>query len=243
MTAGRPFGKVDIVHHLADRYAYRRYLEIATPTTGNYYASIDRDRFDDCRRLMYRCPETFDDGLAIDYRCRDVDIGNALAAIAAERRSFDVMLVDPFHDYRDSARDLATAFALLEPGGALVVHDCLPPREALAGPEFKRGAWCGVTYKAFIDFVLARRDLRYLTVDADYGCGVIRKLKPKRPGLFAAPLLARRRQARDRSRLVKAWRAFGKDYATAWRLFEPNRVALLNLISVDAFRAGPAALD
>ena len=171
MTAGRPFGKVDIVHHLADRYAYRRYLEIATPTTGNYYASIDRDRFDDCRRLMYRCPETFDDGLAIDYRCRDVDIGNALAAIAAERRRFDVMLVDPFHDYRDSARDLATAFALLEPGGALVVHDCLPPREALAGPEFKRGAWCGVTYKAFIDFVLARRDLRYLTVDADYGCG------------------------------------------------------------------------
>ena len=38
MTAGRPFGKVDIVHLLADRYAYRRYLELATPTTGNYYA-------------------------------------------------------------------------------------------------------------------------------------------------------------------------------------------------------------
>ena len=38
MPAGRPFGKVDIVHHLADRYAYRRYLELATPTTGNYYA-------------------------------------------------------------------------------------------------------------------------------------------------------------------------------------------------------------
>lgn len=241
MPAGRPFGKVDIVHHLADRYRYRRYLEIATSTTGFYYAAIDRGRFDDCRRLMYRCPDEFDDGLAIDYRCAGLDIAPALGTIAAERRRFDVMLVDPYHAYAESSRDLAAAFALLEPGGALVVHDCLPPSEAVAGPELKHGPWCGLTYKAFLDFVLARRDLRYLTVDADYGCGIIRKLPPRRAAPFE--LLARWRQARERRRLVASWRALGDDYAAAWRLFEPNRAALLNLVSVEAFRAGPAALD
>jgi hypothetical protein len=167
MPAGHPFGKV--VHHLADRYFYRRHLEIATSTTGFYYAAIDRGRFDDCRRLLYRCPAEFDDGLAVDYRCAGLDIGPALAA----------MLVDPFHAYRESSRHLAAAFALLEPGGALVVHDCLPPDEALAGPELKRGPWCGLTYKAFLDFVLERRDLRCLTVDTDYGCGVIRRAVPR----------------------------------------------------------------
>lgn len=35
MAAGGPLGKVDIVHHLAGRYGYYRYLELATPTTGN----------------------------------------------------------------------------------------------------------------------------------------------------------------------------------------------------------------
>jgi hypothetical protein len=243
MPAGRPFGKVDIVHHLADRYAYRRYLEIATPTTGNYYALIDRARFDECRRLIYRCPAEFDDGSATDYRCSGSDIATAVSAIAALPRRFDVMLVDPFHAYAESARDLAAAFALLEPGGAMVVHDCRPPDESLTGPDFTAGEWCGVTYKAFLDFVLARRDLRYLTVDTDYGCGVVRKLKRRRTGLFDAPLLERWREARERRRLVASWRAAGNDYAAAWRLFEANRGALLSLISVDAFRAGPAALD
>ena len=210
MTAGRPFGKVDIVHLLADRYACRRYLDLATPTTGNYYSAIDRSRFEACRRLMYRCPADYADGLAIDYRCADLDIAPALAAIQADGRRFDLMLVDPFHTYAASARDLAAAFALLEPGGALVVHDCLPPNEALAVPHFKPGAWCGVTYKAFLDFVLARRDLRYLTVDADYGCGVIRKLKPRKAGLFAVPL----GRAGGRRERGAAWPRLGGRSAT-----------------------------
>jgi hypothetical protein len=210
MLAAGPFGKVDIVHHLAERYGYRRYLEIATPTTGNYYAAIEPRRFDDCRRLMYRCPPEFDDGLAIDYRCPGADIDPALGSIAAERRRFDIMLVDPFHTYPDSSRDLAAAFALLEAGGTMVVHDCLPPDAAFAAPEFTPGGWCGVTYKAFIDFVVGRRDLRYLTVDTDYGCGVVRKLKRRAVGLFGAPLLARWRQARDSA----AWSRPGARSAT-----------------------------
>lgn len=100
MPAGGPLGKVDIVHHLAGRYGYYRYLELATPTTGNNYASIDRGRFDDCRRLLYRCPSDYSDGLAIDYRCSGHDIGAALSAIQADGRRFDLMLVDPFTPMR-----------------------------------------------------------------------------------------------------------------------------------------------
>ena len=90
--------------------------------------------------------------------------------------------------------------------------------------------------------MLARRDLAYLTVDTDFGCGIIRKARPGAASLFDG-LIARWRETRERRLLVAAWRAVGDDHRAAWRLFEPNRGALLNLISVEAFRAGPAALE
>ena len=67
-----------------------------------------------------------------------------------------------------------------------------------------------MTYQAYLDFVLARRDLRYLTVDTDYGCGVIRKLKPRRTGLFDAPLA----RAGARRANVAAWSRPGARSAT-----------------------------
>ncbi len=231
----RVFGKVDVVHILADRHGYRRYLEVVTPTTGHFYADIDRTRFEACRRLMYRCPPDFDDEMAIDYHTEGSDISAPAAAIAEVRPPFDIMLVDPYHGYDDSFRDLETAFALLAPGGAMVVHDCLPPREEIAGPAFQAGGWCGVTYKAFLDFVLGRNDLRYFTVDTDYGCGVILK----RPEGW------RRRLAGTfdfgRRRMIVQWRRLGSDYSAVWRFFEANKAVLLRLVSIEDFKADEAS--
>jgi hypothetical protein len=228
-AAPRACHKVDIVHALAERFGYRRYLEIATGTTGNFYHLIDRGRFADCRRLLYNIPANFSDGSPIDYWSPSFDISAPLAALAAENRRFDVMLVDPYHTYEASRRDLEAALTLLAPGGAIVVHDCLPPSEAIATPEFKRGSWCGVTYKAYLDFVLAHRATRYVTIDTDFGCGVVRKSAP------SIPALIRRLWPRAE---IAAWRRCGDDYAAAWRCFTAHKTSLLNLIEVETFVAG-----
>ncbi len=230
------FGKVDIVHALAERYGLRRYLEFVSITTGHHYREIDLRRFDVCKRLMYRCPPGHRDGLPLDYQSADLDLTAPLAAIRAEVGSFDIMLVDPYHYYDVSLRDLRTAFALLEPGGVMVVHDCLPPNAEIASPTFKPVNWCGETYRAFLDFVLENNDLRYLTVDADYGCGVVRKL-PSLP-----------RSAIDRStgwrrrRRIATWRRAG-DSRAAWRVFDANRKILLRLVSPADFTSGRHNLD
>lgn len=228
------FGKTDIVHALAARFGYRRYLEFATSMTGHQYRRIDRGRFEECRRLLYNTPDDFADGLPIDYRASGFDIAIPLAAIAREGRRFDVILVDPYHEYRQSRRDLESALALLAPGGALVVHDCLPPDEEVAQPHFREGAWCGVTYKAFVDFVIAHRELRYVTVDTDYGCGIVRK---------AAPSLRARISRARRSGEFADWIGFGDDYAAAWRYFAVHHKSLLDLIDVDAFLARRDGLE
>jgi SAM-dependent methyltransferase len=230
MAQGTPsYSKVDIVHRLAERFGYRRYLEFATGTTGHFYRLIDRGRFDECRRLLYNAPPDFADGLAVDYRSADFGISAPLAAIARERRRFDVILVDPYHGYRESRRDLEAALELLTPGGALVVHDCLPPSAELARPDFQKGDWCGVTYKAYLDFVIAHPELRYVTVDTDYGCGIVRK---------SAPSVMSRLRRSLRWRQFARWRGFGNDYAAAWRYFATHQKTLLDLIDVDAFLAG-----
>ena len=105
--------KAGIVNHLAKVHAYRHYLELCTRTTGRQYAEIDRSLFAICKRLMYRCPDGLRDGMPIDYRSPDLDIAEALGAIKREHLTFDTALIDPFHEYGTSWRDLDEGIKLM----------------------------------------------------------------------------------------------------------------------------------
>ena len=150
MLAAQAFGfggesvawtKADLINELALIRGYRSYLEICTPTTGMLYGDIDRTRYT-CHRLMYRYPAgfvarliylaTFKDTLPIDFRTSDLDIAECVQAIQARGLKYDVILVDPFHEYAESIRDLGVAVDLLNPGGTIIVHDCYPRDGALA---------------------------------------------------------------------------------------------------------------
>ena len=221
--------KADVVRQLASVHGYRRYLEICTATTGFLFAAVREAGFESCFRLIYRCPDDFDDGEPVDFRSPGDDISACLAEIKARGLGFDVIFVDPHHTYDATTRDLRAAFGLIRPGGALVIHDCDPPNRMMARPDHTPGAWCGVTYKAFIDFVLGNDRLVYCTVDTDFGCGVILK-QPRRHGLAVALAAEREKQ------LVTAWRAVGNDYDRAYDLFAVEKQRLLRLVTVEAFR-------
>jgi hypothetical protein len=90
-----------------------------------------------------------------------------------------------------------------------VVHDCRPPREEIAGPEYIPGEWCGVTYKAYVDLVVAG-NLSYLTVDTDCGCGVIFPGK-RRPWWWRLLVAKPRSEERRRATL----RGYPRSFSTA----------------------------
>src|SRR4051794_13755582 len=98
--------KTDIINHLAEVRGYRRYLEICTPLTGNEFARIDRPRFDICHRLMYRCPEDFTDDMPIEFRAAELDISGCLQDSRLQGAEYDIILVDSWHEYEPSYRDL-----------------------------------------------------------------------------------------------------------------------------------------
>ena len=230
-----PCSKVDVVGKLAQRFGYRNYLEVCTPSTGNEYAQVQDIGFASARRLMYLSPLSFSDGMKLDFQCPDEDITDAVSQLQGSGIGIDICLVDGWHRYETACRDIAAVSGLLADGGAMVVHDCLPPNREVASPRFRRGAWCGVSYKAYLDFVLGDPSLDYFTVDCDYGCGVIFKGFPVGDdwkGLVPA--------CPDAS-LVRAWLGTKDDHDAAFDLFEQHKSELLRLVSTRDFEAMLAA--
>jgi hypothetical protein len=221
------WNKAHIINHLATTRGYRNYLELCTPTSGGRYAEIEFSEFENCIRLMYNCPDSHVplDCLPIDYRTTSLDIRKCLSSMRADGHLIDIALIDSFHDYDHSLRDLVEVFGLISDGGTLIVHDCLPPKPEIAQPQFTAGEWCGVTYQAFIDFVSHKHDLEFYTVNTDYGCGVIHKQ--------TTPTNAKINKKREDS--LAKWQKKGDDSWATFALFESHKQTLMNVISVKEF--------
>ena len=236
-----PLGKMQIVKLLRRKHGLGAFLEISTPITGAQFAEMAGEN-PDPHRLVYNCPNDADDGQAYTYRTDAPTSSKLIQAILAANQNrpyYDIMFVDPFHTYACSSTDLSGAFALLRPGGIMVVHDCNPADAAIASPEPVSDTWCGLTYMAFIDFALRHNGLSFYTVETDYGCGVIYK-HPVR-----LPMASRRKETLDH--FAFAWDMVRHNTATRFAFFAQCRRELLNLKSVEEFfaleglpRAAPA---
>jgi hypothetical protein len=230
-----PPTKVSMIHHLSEVHGLRNYLEICTATTGLKFAGIDASRFEHCHRLMYLCPDDYEDGLEITHRSLHQDIEPCLRAVDASGIAYDVMLVDSYHHYDVTCRDLTAAFARLARGGVVVVHDCFPPTENMAAPEFKPGDWAGVSYHAFVDTMISRTDLAFYTVNCDAGCGVVRRIEDVARVPRHAAMLADAAGSARRAAAIRQWREIGHDYQKSYQFLAENARDLINLISINEF--------
>lgn len=223
---------MEIVNFLAEVHGFKRFLEISTATTGARFGDVDKRKFELVHRLAYNIPADFRDGLPIDFRSETLAIESCVAEIQRRAARYDIILVDPYHDYQSSRRDIEAAFRLLTDDGMLVVHDCLPPSGGdLISPVFVPGSWCGLTFIAYVDFLMAH-DVAFQTVDCDFGCGVISKAR--RDGDFPNALRA-------------AWSALRHDPERALGLLRDQSRALLHLKTPHQFlnayaQAAPAAV-
>ena len=90
--------------------------------------------------------------------------------------------------------------------------------------ELCPGEWCGVTFAAYIDVVLFTGGIYNVTVDTDYGCGIISK----------DHRLAQVADSMPDAALAERWQAL--DLSQKYSFFDENRSRLLRLISLADFR-------
>lgn len=103
------------------------------------------------------------------------------AFFADNRETFDLIFIDGLHHYEQVVRDIRNSLAVLNPGGVILVHDCLP----LDAPAQYRAQcqmfWNGDVWKAFLE-VRTWSEVDSALALIDQGIGIIL------PRLNTAPL-------------------------------------------------------
>jgi hypothetical protein len=97
--------------------------------------------------------------------------------IGSCNKKFDLICLDPFHEYYESINDIKLLTSFLTDNGILVCHDCGYSRKEFHVPRFKPNEWCGVTYYCLVEFAYNNPDYYYGVINADFGLGVISKKK------------------------------------------------------------------
>jgi hypothetical protein len=104
---------------------------------------------------------------------------------------FDLILVDPYHEYEHSIVTYRMLTELLDDKkGILISHDCFPDDVKLTSPVYQPGKWCGVTYAAFIENAYENHDFYYAVINHDYGLGIMSKQEI----LFVKPIVEKEKQ-------------------------------------------------
>jgi hypothetical protein len=141
-------------------FNFNNILIVNTYSTGlfldNFFLKQDR-----ITRIKYK-PDEFDDFLNI---------------IEKLDKTFDLICLDPWHEYKESINSLTVLLKLLNKNGILISHDCNPPNFVCTNHKYQKGEWCGVTYAAFVEIIYNNPNLYYAVIDNDYGLGIISKNK------------------------------------------------------------------
>ena len=237
---GAPADLAAVLHHLDACWADARVLLLTSTTTGTpALQALDVSSLGSVESLRYEYAPPAVTGLPPRRSEQQV-----LDELGKGGRRFDLALVDPFHDLAASRRAIEAVLGVVADRSIVLVHDCWPPAslrdDAFPGPV----AWCGRTYRAFLDVALAG-DRDWCVVDADFGIGVLGPAgsRGRVRDWGDAEEAARWRSAEDEADRLQVEAA---DAETLWHLLPPEPAlavvdAYVELDASDEARAVAAA--
>jgi len=102
----------------------------------------------------------------------------------------DVALVDGLHEFQQALKDVINISKFISENGYIFIHDCNPPTEK---HESTRDGcdWNGDVWKTLLFLKKHHPELKYFTLDCDYGVGVVYGFtKHSNPLLFSPEYVA-----------------------------------------------------
>jgi hypothetical protein len=164
--------RTDLINSIIARRGYRSYLEVGVKDVDYHFAHVR------CERKCGVDPDPAVAGIAWHM--------GSDAFFRANTAGFDLIFIDGLHEEAQVDTDLCNALRCLNPGGVIVLHDCLPPDEWHQRPaaEYRAGDnWNGTVWKSALK-CFAASPWKCCVVDCDWGCGVIDTAAPaERPAL------------------------------------------------------------
>jgi SAM-dependent methyltransferase len=184
--------RYELINWFVQKRGYRRYLEIGIDKPQNCF---DRVR---CEEKTGVDPNVGVTAPPVHYRI------TSDAFFEQNTRPFDIVFVDGLHICDQAVRDADNALRCLAPGGTIIMHDCRPYNEHVAGPDRQPGySWYGTVWKAWATLRATRPDLEMHVVTDDCGLGVIRRGSQM---LYAGPYDTYTDWARHQDEIIAALR-------------------------------------
>ena len=207
--------RTDVINALIVKNNYKSYLEIGLDNPNNNYNNIKCD--------LKECVDPF----IIDHHKNGFDVNvteeflKSIETILTYRmtsddffeqnnKTYDIVFIDGMHTKEQVSKDIINSLKVLNTGGKIVVHDCLPAfEEAQIVPRIQ-AHWNGDVWKTIPE--LKKQNIKYNTVNTDEGICIIDFMENKQDLKY-----------------VESWEF-------EWKDFEKNKSELMNVVSEDDFR-------
>ncbi len=153
--------RVEIVQNILDLKGYSSYLEIGT---------FKNELFDQvtCKKKVGVDP-------AFGGNVRKTSD----QFFSENKEKFDLIFIDGLHHYKQVKKDIINSLEVLNNGGIILMHDCMPKDYYYQAVPRCQYEWNGDTWKAFMEF-RAKSNIDAYCCYADQGIGVLLKRQNKR---------------------------------------------------------------
>ena len=158
---------------LDNKFNFKNILCVRHPTGGMFLDKLFLNK-SNVTRILYETTN------AIQPKCnkgpntliQHSDLKNVLETF---NKKFDLICLDPFHEYSESISDMTLLTSFLTDDGILVCHDCSTLNKDIHTPHFIHKDWVGVTYFCFVEFAYNNPEYFYGVINKDCGLGIISK--------------------------------------------------------------------
>lgn len=162
-----------IIKDLNEKNKFKDILFIRSTLTGQFMDELLKND-ENIIRILYNTDKTIP-SKEINISIKKVHSNELEKTINSLNKKFDLIFVDPFHEYKESRRDFSILIPLLKDNGILISHDCYPENKKMANPNFILGNWSGETYIAFVELAFNNPSYYYGILNIDTGIGIMSK--------------------------------------------------------------------
>ena len=169
--------RTQVIQRLIDKYHAKSYLEIGLDNPDANYEHIICGSKECCDPYDRNIGTGIDEmtpqrkaEIERDILTYKMTSDEMFAGMPPERK-YDLVFIDGLHLEMQVGRDIVNSLRHLNPGGHVVVHDCLPALREWQEETRTTVCWTGSVWKALPK--LAEQGVSYYVVDTDLGCGVV----------------------------------------------------------------------
>lgn len=151
--------RIDVINTLIEKNGYKSYLEIGVQK-GECFNEV---------KCAYKV------GVDPDPKSKAKFCMTSDEYFERYTKMYDIIFIDGLHEADQVYKDIYNSLNVLHKFGTIVCHDMLPKSEAMQRVPRSTRQWTGDCWKAWVRVRSERPDLKMITLNCDFGCGIIQR--------------------------------------------------------------------